>query len=140
MLRGLFWLAALSGIVYVIVAWATAPEARPSKEARAKKQPPDEERPENPRPAPAGKADQPSQRQRRERAPSGPVVRQEEKGGRLTEPVIIKGARVNNIDRQEVSSQREGQLLFLGTEVSDPKKVEPHKLYTVYTHFIATEA
>jgi RNA polymerase sigma factor (sigma-70 family) len=43
-------------------------------------------------------------------------------------------------DWVEVPARRDGALLFVGAEVTDPKAVAPNKLITVHTHFLATEA
>src|SRR5262245_11397244 len=118
MLRGLFWLGALVGIVYVIIAWATSgPDSGSGKVREPKDKNQQDRGNQKVDPPPPGPEDD-SANPRLETSGGGrPTIVLPQKATRLAEPVIIRQARVNPFDRQEVSTQREGLLLFLGTEV-----------------------
>jgi hypothetical protein len=146
MVRTVLVLGVLGGISYAVVSWATGgPETKGDKREQPGVRPaePDlkglelkhdqKEKSDSKLPRPA-----------RNGAEAKPV----ENSVSLTEPLLISGSRVNSIERQEVSSARQGQILVLGTLI-DPAK-EPKekmkrwrdegKLTTVKTYFMATVA
>ncbi len=45
----------------------------------------------------------------------------------VTEPIIIPDGTLVIVEKQEVSSEKEGTLLFIGTEMRDGEMVPPHK-------------
>ncbi len=54
------------------------------------------------------------------------VYRNDNRQG-ITEPIIIPDGTLVIVEKTEVSSEKEGTLLFIGTEVRDGEMVPPHK-------------
>lgn len=55
--------------------------------------------------------------------------------------IVIPEGRIAAIDKQEVPSQEDGQILFIGTELTpeDEKTVPPGDVVTVLVYFLVTE-
>jgi WD40 repeat protein len=129
MLRALIWLGVLGGISFVVYAWATGgstPLVNPKNiislgpgRAEAEKGGKDPGRPEpNPRRDANPRVSEP-----RSRNPGEAKAVAVHAAPRLSDPLVVPGARVNVIFTQTVSSQRQGQVLFLGKEVTGSARV-----------------
>ena len=144
MLRTILVLLVLGGISYAVVSWATSgPETGPKRELLPGN------RAEGPPDLPPG--DGPKRENERKapttpRLPIRPVPVNDPLA--LHDPLAISNARINSVERQEVSSPRQGQLLVLGTEI-DPTKltkaqkqrlIDEGKLTTIRLAFMATLA
>lgn len=60
------------------------------------------------------------------------------RAGGIRDEVVCLDARINPDSKQEVPADREGRLIFIGTEVEDPTSVPPEKLYEFEMAFLAT--
>jgi hypothetical protein len=65
------------------------------------------------------------------------VLHREGQAGR-EDQIVIPDARMLSLDRQEVPSEREGQLLIIGTEIQPGEKVPEDKRYTATVGYLVT--
>ncbi|HLJ97847.1 MAG TPA: HlyD family efflux transporter periplasmic adaptor subunit [Gemmataceae bacterium] len=125
MLRRIMLTGILTGAVLTVGFWTpgrgfvVAQDARPSRPKRQNQTPPSTIQTDNPKPTGA---------QRVAQNPSTAAVqsyRTAERPEKSGDPIVIPGGRLRLFDLEDVPSQRDGVLMFLGTEVKEGQNVPP---------------
>jgi WD40 repeat protein len=118
-------LLSASGVAAV---WMMVPHATPAQDRSASKG--DAAERKKPVAAPREQAPLPSRQASSSTAPRGPLdvyVYQNANPYVLTEPVLVPDCPLKIVEKQEVASEKEGVLLFIGTDVQMGENVPPEK-------------